>query len=501
MQAVELRPVEGGARFCAVIWLGGWERCFVDTGLSPRAAGRLPESIQYCIHFIDNEPLEADNAARRGEVAEISISRRDASWPSGVVSTASPVEKQTMMDSISVRRAMNLLVSFLNLTIGFSFGVSSLPVFYPVLARSYRWNHASVAAGGSIVLLLIGIASPLIGWLVDKYSAKSVLLTGMGTVALGLALLSLTHDLGQYYLFCVVLGLGACAVSILPNSILIASRFSRRRGVAVGVINAGIGLGGFIAPILASSQISARGVSPTFLLLSLCIAIPFVLTLVIVRNPDSQIRMEDSPSQLAGNVPGAGPLLRMPMFWIFGISLFLAAHAMIAVQQHLVLYLVGQGFNARSSALALSTVLGASAIGKILSGAVVDRFSARFMMLLSILCVGLGIAALETFVDRANLVFLCAMVFGLGYGGIFNAPALIVFEHFGTYRVGRVLGILIVFFGLGSATGGLLAGFIYDRSHGYSVPFGVDLGFACMALLLLLAGGRQTRLAPVTTPV
>jgi MFS family permease len=437
-----------------------------------------------------------DLLSKRSVVGLRSLGRRSDS-------TASLVEKQTMIQSVSVQRGMNLLVSFLNLAIAFSFGVSSLPVFYPVLARSYGWNHARVAAGGSIVLLLIGIASPLIGWLVDRHSAKSVLLTGMCTVALGLALLSLTHGLGQYYLFCAVLGLGTCAVSILPNSILIASRFSRRRGIAVGVINAGIGLGGFIAPILASSQISTRGVSKTFLLLSLCIAIPFVLTLVVVRNSDTQIRMDDSSSNVASstNVPGAGSLLRMPMFWIFGISLFLAAHAMIAVQQHLVLYLVGQGFNARSSALALSTVLGASAIGKVLSGAVADRFSARFMMLLSILCVGLGIAALETFVDRANAVFLCAIVFGLGYGGIFNAPALIVFEHFGTYRVGRVLGILIVFFGLGSATGGLLAGYIYDRSHGYSLPFGVDLGFACMALLLMLVGGRQTRLAPVTTAV
>lgn len=406
-----------------------------------------------------------------------------------------------MINSLSAQRGMNLLAAFLNLTIAFSFGVSSLPVFYPVLARSYAWNHASVAAGGSIVLLIIGVASPLIGLLVDRHSAKSVLLAGMCAVGLGLALLSLTHDLSQYYLFCVVLGLGTCAVSILPNSILIASRFSRRRGIAVGIINAGIGLGGFIAPILASSQISARGVPKTFLFLSLCIAIPFVLTLVLVRSSDTRINKEDSSrqSRSSTNVPGVVSLLRMRMFWIFGVSLFLAAHAMIAVQQHLVLYLVGHGFNAGSSALALSTVLGASAIGKILSGAVVDKFSARFMMLLSIMCVGLGISALEVFADRANAIFLCAIVFGLGYGGIFNAPALIVFEHFGTYRVGRVLGILIVFFGLGSATGGLLAGYIYDRTHGYSVPFAVDLGFACMALLLLLAGGRQTRLAPAVT--
>jgi MFS family permease len=418
-------------------------------------------------------------------------------------STSSPAEKRTMTKSISLRRGLNLLASFCNLTVAFSFGLFSLPVFYPVLARKYAWNHASVAAGGSIVLLIIGIAAPLVGWLVDKYAAKAVLLIGICIVSLGLALLSLTENLREYYLFCAVLGLGTCAVSILPNSILIAPWFSRRRGIAVGIVNAGIGLGGFIAPILASFQISTRGVAKTFLLLSMCMAIPFLLTLVVVRSSDTQTKAEDSGSRLRPstiNVPDARSLLRMPMLWIFGTSLFFGAHAMVAVQQHLVLYLVGQGFTAHRSALALSTALGASAIGKILSGAVADKFSARFTMLLSILCVGLGIAGLETFVG-SNAVFLCAVVFGLGYGGIFNAPPLIVFEYFGTYRVGSVLGILIVFFGLGTATGGLLAGYIYDHTHGYSVPFGVDLALSCVALLLLLAGGRQTRLAPVPTTV
>jgi len=142
---------------------------------------------------------------------------------------------------------LTLLSSFFILAVAFSFGLFSLPVFYPALVKSFGWNRASVAGGGSIVLLLIGILSPVVGWLSDQYSPKAVLLCGMVTGALALALLSLTHSLEQYYGFSILLGMGTSAVSILPNSLLVAPWFAHRRGVAVGFVNAGIGLGG-IAP-------------------------------------------------------------------------------------------------------------------------------------------------------------------------------------------------------------------------------------------------------------
>ena len=94
-------------------------------------------------------------------------------------------------------------------------------------------------------------------------------------------------------------------------------------------------------------------------------------------------------------------------------------------------------------------------------------------------------------------------MFGLGYGGIFNAPSIIAFEHFGTERVGTILGLFMMFFGLGTSSGGLVAGAIYDQTHRYTAAFTVDLLSCILAFVLLFAVGRRPapRPAPLATAV
>ena len=392
---------------------------------------------------------------------------------------------------------LTLFASFSILAIAFSFGLFSLPVFYPAFVKAFAWNRASVAAGGSIVLFLIGVLSPLVGWLADRYSPKRVVLCGMLLGAAALALLSTTRSLPQYYAFCTILGFATSAVSILPNSLLVAPWFAARRGIAVGFANAGIGLGG-IAPLVATTQIRARGISGAFLYLAACLGIPFVLALFAARRADTP-RPAEMRAASGRMAPSVSQLVRMPMFWIFGISLFFAAHAMLAIQQHLILYLTGTGVAMPRAALTLSTAIWSSAAGKLLSGATADRYSARLAMMLSVLYVGLGVAGVLAVAPDSEAIFAVAFVFGLGYGGIFNASPTIIFEYFGTRGVGAVMGLLLVFFGLGTSSGGLLAGYLFDRTHAYTIPFSLDLGMAAAGLLLLAVSGRRTRALDAST--
>jgi MFS family permease len=401
-----------------------------------------------------------------------------------------------MARATALRRWLTVFASFCILAIAFSFGLFSLPAFYPVLIKQFGWSHAAAAAGGSIVLLLIGTFSPVVGWLVDRYSPRAVIMGGILTVAAALALLSTARSLAAYYAFCLLLGVGTSVVSILPNSLLIAPWFSRGRGSAVGLINAGIGMGG-VAPLLATSQFDQRGIGGTFLFLAIWMAIPFLLLLLAV--PRNLTAARDA--RAAGHAPGfvaidPARLVRMPLFWVFGFSVFFAAHSMVAVQQNLVLYLRGQGVGPARAALALSVAVWSSAPGKILSGAIADKFSARLGVVFSVLCIGLGISTLLGTPASSGVIFVFAFVFGLGYGGIFNAIPTIVFEYFGARGVGVVMGMFLVFFGLGTSSGGLLAGYLFDRTHRYAVPFSFDLALACVALLLLLVSARQTARLP-----
>lgn len=387
-------------------------------------------------------------------------------------------------------RVRGLVVSFTVLAVAFCAGRFSLPVFYPVFAdpKKFGWSHAAAAGGGSIVLLLIGVLGPLVGWLADTYSPKAVILGGCVTCAAAMALLSTTQTRAQWYAFCTLLGIGIAAASLVPASMLIAPWFSKQRGLAVGVINAGVGLGGYIFPKLATKLITQDGYSRAFLYLSAFLAIPLVVTLVVTPKAPA-----GSAGHARHSISKAGGILSNPVFWIFGVSLFFAAHTLMGVQEHLVLYLRGQGVKPPDAAQALSTLLGASAFGKLLGGAAADRFSSRVSMLLATLCLILGVCGLLAADPRSSAIYFVAAVFGLGYGGIFNAPSIIAFEYFGTQRVGTILGLFMMFFGLGTSSGGFVAGAIYDQTHRYSTAFTVDLLSCVLAFVLFFAVGRKTR--------
>jgi MFS family permease len=247
------------------------------------------------------------------------------------------------------------------------------------------------------------------------------------------------------------------------------------------VINAGVGVGGYIAPRLTPVLIRRYGESEAFLYLAAFLAIPFAITLLLARGPGGN----GSSAHQRADLNTASDVVKLPLFWMFGISLFFAAHTLTGVQEHLVLYLRREGLSLPSAGLALSLLLGASAFGKLLGGAAADHYSSRVSLLLSIVCLMLGIGGLLTINPHSTLVYAAAAMFGLGFGGVFNAPSIIAFEHFGTRRVGTILGLFMMFFGLGTSTGGLLSGAIYDQTHQYTASFLVDLLSAAIAFVLL----------------
>jgi MFS family permease len=383
-----------------------------------------------------------------------------------------------------------LAAAFVVPLVAFSFGLFSLPVFYPSLTRQFRWTHAEVAAGGAIVLLLIGGLGPVIGWLADRFSPKEVLLVGTCIVAVSLALLSRSGNLRQFYGSCLLLGIGSAAVSLLPTSLLIAPLFSKQRGLAVGTINIGVGIGGLLAPLISGTLIRTRGISYAFKFLSFCMVIPLLVILALFwivsgkEVTENKARKVKS-AHLRGR-PGA-----MRLFWMLGISLVLVAHTMTGIQQHIVLFLAGHGIGPGRAALALSVLLGMSTLGRILGGAAADRFSARGSLLLSAVFLGLGIVGLLVVSPNSYVIYSVVGIFGLGYGAAFNAPPLIAFEYFGVEGVGTIFGWFMLFFGVGTSTGALVSGLIYDRAGTYLSSFEFDLAVVVAAFFLLLAIGRN----------
>ena len=76
-----------------------------------------------------------------------------------------------------------------------------------LMAADLGWSRSAVYGGFSASLLVMGLCSPLVGRLIDRYGGRQVMVAGSGLIAIGCAALALVHDVWGYYAAWALLGL------------------------------------------------------------------------------------------------------------------------------------------------------------------------------------------------------------------------------------------------------------------------------------------------------
>src|SRR6056300_751154 len=131
----------------------------------------------------------------------------------------------------------------------YTFGLFVVPV-----TSELGFDRASIGNGYIALLLGVALLSPLIGRLLDLYSARMVILTGGLSYSLGLFALTLS-DNGYIIIALIFLPIayGYTACGTLAVNTVIVRWFQKRRGRALGIMAASTSAGGFImAPFTAA---------------------------------------------------------------------------------------------------------------------------------------------------------------------------------------------------------------------------------------------------------
>jgi MFS family permease len=395
-------------------------------------------------------------------------------------------------------------------------GVSyySFPVFYAPLIEEFHWSRAAVTAGFAISIIFVG---PLFGvsaglW-IDRYGAKRILLLGLlcsGGAFLGF---SLMQSLGMFYLFYFLQTVGYVSAGPVPNQVLIARWFARMRGRAMGLAYVGIGIGGATAPVLAQWLIKHAGWRQAMLAISgavLFVLIPLTMALVKNRPADLGLQPDGDPKPVAatdGPEPVAISLAqaaRTRAFWLILIASFLSLGAVGGIIQHLVLYLRDQRFDAERAAEVASFLLIASIFGRLTMGYLADRFSKKYVMLVTYLMVAAAIPLLYYPAVR-GAVYLFAFIFGFAMGADYMLIPLMTAECFGLASLGRLMGVILATDSLGQAVTPVVVGRIYDLTRSYNWAFALLIVMAGLgAVSVILIPARQsaafhTDVAPLAT--
>jgi len=377
---------------------------------------------------------------------------------------------------------------FVTLFLVWGGGVNTGPVFLPPLLKYFGWTRARVSTLGSAGALMAGVCGPLVGWLVDRIEARRVMLLGALTTGIGFLAASRSDTYYGLLAANLIVAIGVTAATLIPASLVIASWFGERRGLAMGLTFAGTSLGGAAMIVIANRAIAFGGWRAGYVAMAapmVLIVAPLVLFVVRGRPSSGSVGELKHKQPAPVVLPGVelSEAFRTRSFWLIGIAEFFYACAIGGILVHLVVYLIAAGYTASLAASSLSMIYLMSTFGKLSMGPSADRLSPRIV--LSVVFGGAALGTLLLLGARSGPMLAGFIVLvGIASGTPLVLLPLVFIQSLGLRRLGSVQGVAGIFATFGAAVGPVAAGRIFDLSGSYAIAFGV---FAAMWLGAALA--------------
>jgi len=386
-----------------------------------------------------------------------------------------------------------VLGSVLGLTVGngpvmqFSFGV-----FVKPLTAQFASDRGTISAALSVGLLLTGLCTPLVGRLVDRFGVRAVSLPAITLFAIATASLGFIPDSATAFLAVyAIMGIFAAGQTPLPYAKAVSGAFDTKRGLALGVTMAGVGLGTVLLPMFAQIMIGQVGWRGAYIGLGtvlFVVAFPSVFFLLKDIRPAHR-RGAAATAGLSG-VTG-GQALRSGVFWLLAIAFFFVALACAGMLAHIVAIMTDRGVPVQRATAAIS--LGGLALiaGRLLSGWLLDRVFAPYVALVFVLSPLAGILLLFGS-DTAGLAMAATILVGLGLGAEVDLIAFLITRYLGLKAFGEIYGYLFLTFMFGSGLGPFVMGLSFAKTGSYTTTMvGFTLGLALSAILLLRLGAYR----------
>jgi MFS family permease len=408
-----------------------------------------------------------------------------------------------------------LIVAVVFVTMGI--GVNARTAFsllFPPILEEFRWDRGVTAGAFSFGFLVSAILSPVLGRMMDRVGPRAVMELGVGLMAAGLFLAPLSSEPWHLYLTLgVLVGGGSVCLGYSGQSQFLPNWFVRRRGMAIGIAFAGVGVGSIT--LLPWVQVVIEGAGWR----AACVAMGVLLLVVLApinlllrkRPEDMGLRPDGDAAPIASAAPAPSNVvnaawaavdwtlaraMRTAPFWWIALAYFCALYAWYAVQVHQTKYLVEIGFSPTVAAWALGLVSLFGIPGQIALGYLSDRIGREWIWTVGTsgfaICF-LALIALEHQPSQPLLYVMVATQGALGYSltSIIGAVVAEIFQgkHFGT-----VFGTLMLAAIAGGALGPWATGALYDAYGSYTPAFWICVGLSGLsAVAVWLAAPRKVR--------
>ena len=425
---------------------------------------------------------------------------------------------------------------------GLVMALTSVPVFHAnavwvvaIQSTFPEWSRFQLSLALTMTRVEGGLFGVLEGYLADRFGARRMVMIGLLALSAAFVFFALTQNFWWFLAAFILLSMGQGLGGWVPLMTLMNHWFVRRRGMAMGVVMVGMGIGAMIiVPAIAwaiDPEVMRLGWLPSFPwdldlpegrlgwrgtgLLVACIV--FVCALILPRFIYS--RPEDRglyPDGDRGTTPAAGgpatmaapteggltvrQALRTQAFWCISFGHGLGSMIILAIMSQLGLLMYDLGYGVPATAGVVTVYTAVSIVFQLAGGYIGDRVPKNIALFAF---TGLQAAAVVILVLAPSLgmIFLFAVLFGAGFGGRTPLTTAIRGDYFGRASFGKILGISTLPMNAMLLIAGPMAGFMRDKLGDYDLAFLSLAGLNGIGALLFLIARKPQLSEAAPSPV
>ena len=354
--------------------------------------------------------------------------------------------------------AGSFLTQFIIVGMLFTYGV-----LMTELEKEFGWSRTVLSSIGAVGWLAWGILAIPGGYLNDRLGPRIVLGVNGFIFGIGFILFSKSSEIWHLFLifiFFIGTGLSTHDISTLST---IAKWFQSKRGLVTSIAKIGTAMGQMVMPPLIAFLIISFGWRTATFYLGIAASIGLVFAASLMSAPHS------SHENLSSEEPNVD-LMDKKVFNLLAFCQFCVFFAMFTTMTHIAAHGLNVGLSLKDSALLLSIIGFSSIFGRLSIGVLADKLGGKKTYMICLIPMTIALLAIP-FTENILFIYILLCLYGFSHGGHFTIAPFIIAENFGLKNLGAIFGKITFFGAIGSVTGPIVAGAIFDLTQSYYYAF------------------------------
>ena len=370
-------------------------------------------------------------------------------------------------------------------------------VFFLPLSQDLGLTRAATSLVFSLARAQGAFEGPIAGYFMDRFGPRPLIIMALMMTGVGHMLLSGVHS----YLTLLLVYMGVVSLSFhagfMDAPMLIANNwFIRKRTMAMALISASIGIGGFLLTPLLSAVVHTWGWRRAAFangIIFLIVGLP--LALLVRRSPESMGLLPDGAPPSRGDLESGhtraqheevnftlAQALRTSSFWFLTAATGVRIIILSAINVHYVPIMVWKGLSEHGAAFFLAAQAFMSLPSHLLFGWIADRVDKPKLMAACMLMAMLAVALLIHAGGEWGILLFIPLFSVVE--STFPVAWSTVGDFYGRKNFAKIRGTMSFIQTWGSVIGPVIAGAIYDHTHSYSVLLWLSVGLLLAASCL-----------------